>query len=175
MHIDYEINKQDYVAAQRLALKKMRASTARFLAFAPWFGLFLLVFIGQAVWKRGFSTNFIPGLVVPLFFLVLPFTTRRTVRKSYAKSANMHGPLTLDVDEDGLSFRGRTFASKVSWDHFASFYEDKKSFVVSQRGQMVFNILPKRCLSPEQTSALRDLLSRYISTGASAVKHAALR
>jgi len=163
MHIDYEINEQDYVAAQRLALKKMRASAARFLAFAPWLGLFLLVFIGQAVWKRGFSTNFIPGLVVPLFFLVLPFTTRRTVRKSYAKSANMHGPLTLDVDEDGLSFRGRTFASKVSWDHFAQFYENKQVFVICQQGQMVFNILPKRCLSPEQTSALRDLVSRHIS------------
>ena len=166
MHIDYEINKQDYVAAQRLALKKMRASAARFLAFAPWLGLFLLVFIGQAVWKRGFSTNFIPGLVVPLFFLVLPFTTRRSVRKSYAKSANMHGPLTLDVDEDGLSFRGRTFTSEVSWDHFARFYEDEKSFVISQRGQTVFNILPKRCLSPEQTSTLRDLLSGNISVGA---------
>jgi len=166
MHIDYEINEQDYVAAQRLALKKMRPSMGRFLAFAPWLGLFLLVFIGQAVWKRGFSTNFIPGLVVPLFFLVLPFTTRRSVRKSYAKSANMHGPLTLDVDEDGLSFRGRTFTSEVSWDHFARFYEDEKSFVISQRGQTVFNILPKRCLSPEQTSTLRDLLSGNISVGA---------
>ena len=166
MHIDYEINEQDYVAAQRLALKKMRASAARFLAFAPWLGLFLLVFIGQAVWKRGFSTNFIPGLVVPLFFLVLPFTTRRSVRKSYAKSANMHGPLTLDVDEDGLSFRGRTFTSEVSWDHFARFYEDEKSFVISQRGQTVFNILPKRCLSPEQTSTLSDILGRHISAAA---------
>src|SRR6185312_7119444 len=99
--------------------------------------------IGQAVWKRGFSTNFIPGLVVPLFFLVLPFTTRRSVRKSYAKSANMHGPLTLDVDEDGLSFRGRTFTSEVSWDHFARFYEDEKSFVISQRGQIVFKHPPE--------------------------------
>ena len=107
MHIDYEINEQDYVAAQRLALKKMRPAMARFLAFAPWLGLFLLVFIGQAVWKRAFSTNLIPGLVVPLFFLVLPFTTRRTIRKSYAKSTNMHGPLTLDVDDNGLRFRGR--------------------------------------------------------------------
>ena len=175
MHIDYEINEQDYAAAQRLALKKMRPSMGRFLAFAPWFGLLLLAFIVQAGVKRGFTTNFIPGLAVPLFCLVLPFTTKRSVRNSYAKSANMHGPLTLDVDEDGLSFRGRTFASKVSWDHFASFYEDKKSFVISQRGQTVFNILPKRCLSPEQISTLRDFLSRHMNTGASEVKHAALR
>lgn len=175
MHIDYQISQQDYIAAQHLALKKMRPSMARFLAFGPWFGLFLLVFIAQAVFKRGFSSNFIPALAVPLFFLIVPITTRRSILTSYAKSTNMHGPLTLDVDEDWLSFRGQTFSSEVSWDHFASFYEDRKSFVISQRGQTVFNILPKRCLSPEQTSTLRDLLSRHINTGASAVKHSALR
>lgn len=175
MHIDYEINEQDYVAAQSLALKKMRPSMGRFLAFAPWFGLFLLVFIVQAVFKRGFSTNFIPGLSVPLFCLVLPITSRRSIRKSYAKSSNMHGPLTLDADEDGLSFRGQTFASEVSWDHFASFYEDKKTFVISQRGQTVFNILPKRCLSAEQTSTLRELFSRYIDAGGRELKQPALR
>lgn len=175
MHIDYEINEQDYVAAQSLALKKMRPSMGRFLAFAPWLGLFLLVFIVQAVVKRGFSTNFIPGLAVPLFCLILPITTRRSIRKSYTKSTNMHGPLTLDVSEDGMSFRGQTFASEVSWDHFAQFYEDKKTFVISQRGQTVFNMLPKRCLSSEQTSTLRELFNRHMNTGASEVKHAALR
>jgi hypothetical protein len=101
MHIDYEIHEQDYLAAQSLALKKMRPSTGRFLAFAPWFGLFLLVFIVQAVFKRGFSTNFIPGLAVPLFCLIVPITTKRSIRKSYAKSSNMHGPLTFDADRTG--------------------------------------------------------------------------
>ena len=81
----------------------------------------------------------------------------------------------MDVDDNGLRFQGQTFASEVSWDHFARFYEDEKSFVISQRGQIVFNILRKRCLSPEQTSSLRDLLSRHINTGASEIKHAALR
>ena len=81
----------------------------------------------------------------------------------------------LDADEDGLSFRGQTFASEVSWDHFASFYEDKKTFVISQRGQTVFNILPKRCLSAEQTSTLRELFSRYIDAGGRELKQPALR
>ena len=65
------------------------------------------------------------------------------MRKSYAKSTNVHSPLTLDVDDNGLRFQGQTFASEVSWDHFARFYEDEKSFVISQRGQIVFKHPPE--------------------------------
>ena len=166
MHIEYEISERDYVAAQRLALKKLRPSLARMLVFGPWFGLFLLIFLVHAIATQGFSTNMLIGFVIPVWCLLLPILNSRSVRKVYAKSTNMHGPLSLDLDDAGLRFQGRTFASNVSWDHFTRFYQDKDSFVIFQQGQTVFNLLPKRCLSAEQIAALREILSRHIESGA---------
>jgi hypothetical protein len=56
MHIEYEISERDYVAAQRLALKKIRPSLARMLVFGPWFGFFLLIFLVHAIATQGFSS-----------------------------------------------------------------------------------------------------------------------
>ena len=107
MHIEYEISERDYVAAQRLALKKMRPSLARMLVFGPWFGLFLLIFLIHAIATQGFSTNMLIGFVIPVWCLLLPILNSRSVRKVYVKSTNMHGPLSLDLDDAGLRFRGR--------------------------------------------------------------------
>jgi hypothetical protein len=41
--------------------------------------------------------------------------------------------------------------------------EDEKSFVICQQGQMIPNMVPERCLSPEQMTTLRDLLSRQLA------------
>ncbi len=69
----------------------------------------------------------------------------------------MHGLLALDVDEMGMQFQGPTVSSKVTWSHFSRFYEDEKVFILYQH-MPVFNLIPKRILSPEQVIELRSYL-----------------
>ncbi len=162
MHIDYTISEKDFASAQGLAIKQMKPLGGRLiLQWLPTFGLLLLGFVLYTGFKQGFSTSLAPGLFVPLFFLSLWFTTKQTIRKSYAKSTNMHGQLILDIDDDGLHFQGPTFNSQVTWNHYSRFCEDKDSFVIFQNPS-IFNIIPKRCLSEEQTPVLRELFTRHI-------------
>jgi len=164
MHIDYEISEQDFSFAQRLAIRKSPLFfVRRTLPALPWFGLALLLFIIYAVFDRGFSTDLLPGFVVPLLLLSLPLLTRRNIRKAYKTSVNLQGPLSLDVDDTGMHFQGRTFSSRIDWAHFSRLIEDQHSFLMFQSPN-VFNIIPKRQLNEEQIAALRDYLTRHIAS-----------
>lgn len=163
MHIEYTISEQDYVAAQKQAMKHLRPTLNRFLyQWLPVFGLLLLGYLFYTGITQGFSTSLGPGLIFPIFALSLLFTRNRTFRKAYANATNMHGALVLDVDDDGLHFQGATFNSHVTWEHYSSFCEDQGLFLLFQKTP-IFNIIPKQQLSPEQVAALKDLFSRHFS------------
>jgi hypothetical protein len=164
MHIDYEISEQDFSSAQRLAIRKSpQFFIRRIYPILPWFGLVLLLFIIFVVFDRGFSTDLLPGFVIPLLCLSIPLLTRRNIRKVYKTSVNLHGPLALEVDDTGMHFQGRTFSSRIDWDHFSRLIEDQHSFLIFQNPN-IFNIIPKRQLAEEQIVALRDYLTRHIAS-----------
>jgi hypothetical protein len=168
MHIDFEISEQDFLDAQRLATKNSSLRIVRWTRLVlPLFGLSLLIFLIHGTATQGFSVRLIPGLAVCLFFISVPLLNRRTQKKLYAKSTAMHGRLSLDADDDGMQFGGQTFSSKMSWSHFGKFFEDEKVFVLYQQNQRVFSSVPKRTLSPEQITTLRQYLQRNVSSGGS--------
>jgi YcxB-like protein len=161
MHLDYEITEEDFVDGQRLAIKNSSFRSVRWTLYVlPAFGVFLLLDLIYFGARQGISLRQVPGLAFGLFFslfmLSLPLRSKRTQRKMYAKSTSMHGPLSLDVDDEGIRFSGRTFSSNVSWDLFGKFFEDGKTFVLYQKNERIFNIVPKRGLTTEQTTALRQ-------------------
>jgi hypothetical protein len=163
MHIDYEISKQDHALAQRLALKQSKSVLNRWVfSVVPGFGLLLLVLIAIVIFRQGFSQNVLPGLIVPVLLLLLPVLTKRNIHKLYMNSVNLRGPLSLDADNDGMSFQGTTFSSHVTWSHFSRYCEDDHSFVIFQNPR-IFNIIPKRKLAAEQIAELRGLLNRWIA------------
>lgn len=165
MHIDYEISEQDFLDAQRLAIRNSSVRLIRWNPLVlPLFGVLLLIFLIHGTAAQGFSVRLIPGLAVCLFFISVPLLNRRTQRKLYAKSPSVHGRISLDANDDGMQFRGHTFCSKVSWSHFGKFFEDDKVFVLYQQNQQIFNTVPKRSLSPEQVTTLRQYLERNISS-----------
>jgi len=109
MHIDYEISEQDFLDAQRLAIKNSSLRIVRWtLLVLPLFGLSLLIFLIHGTATQGFSVRLIPGLAVCLFFISVPLLNRRTQKNLYAKSTAMHGRLSLDADDDGMQFGGQT-------------------------------------------------------------------
>jgi|GEM_PF-1459203 hypothetical protein len=158
MHIDYEISEQDFLDAQKLAIKNSPNLLTRLTRVVlPLFGAALMAFVSYSLVTQGFSWNLIPAAAFPLLLLALPGWSKRIQKKPYAKAVSMHGLLALDVDEMGMQFQGPTVSSKVTWSHFSRFYEDEKVFILYQH-MPVFNLIPKRILSPEQVIELRSYL-----------------
>lgn len=144
------------MAAQWLAAKHSPSKLARWSrSVIPIFGLALLAFFFHASLQQGFSWRGLPGAGFALFFIAVPLMNRRALKKAYANATNMHGKLTLAVDEEGLQFRGPTFSSQVQWAHFARFVEDDKLFVLYQHSVRVINIVPKQSLTAQEITDLR--------------------
>jgi len=166
MQIEYEISEQDFIDAQRLAIKNSPVRLVRWTRWVlPLFGVSLLIFLINAVAKQGFSIRAIPGLAFCLLFISLPLLSRSKQKKLYAKNTAMHGKMFLEASGEGLQFRGPTFSSQVGWSNFCKFFEDEKSFVLYKTSQ-VFNIVPKRGLSPDQITSLRGYLEQKIGRSA---------
>ena len=166
MRIEYEISEQDFMRAQELAIKHSPVRLIRWTRWVlPLFGLCLLVFVIEAVVKQGFSPRVIPGVCFCLLFISLPLLSRRKQKKLYGANPSMHGKLSVEVSDQGLQFQGPTSSSHAGWSHFRQFFEDKNSFVLYQHSQ-IFNLIPKRCLTPDQIASLRGYLDRNIGSKA---------
>ncbi|HMK21167.1 MAG TPA: YcxB family protein [Terriglobales bacterium] len=128
----------------------------------PVLGAILVVgWIGFA-FTRGVSSHSLAIPIFPSLFLLSPLFHKWNAKSTYAKATSFHGPLQLDADEGGLFFRGVAFSGKIGWSNFSNFFEDENGFVLYQNTG-VFNILPKRQLSAEQISWLRDNFQRKIN------------
>ena len=152
MHIDYEISERDYLDGQRLAIKHSSVRMVRWTRLVlPSFGAFLLAFLIYGLWTQGFSVRVLPGLAFSLFFLFIPLLSKRKQKTLYAKSNALHGRLTLDVDDSGIQFGGPITSAKVAWAYFGKFFEDNRAFILYQKNQTTFHMVPKRALAVDQT------------------------
>jgi hypothetical protein len=156
MRIDYEISEQDFIDAQRLAIKNSPIRIVRWTRLLlPLFGVGLLAFLINTVAEQGFSMRFIPAFIFPLIFISLPFLNKNAGKKMYWKTTSLHGGLSLEASEEGLEMKGPSFASQAGWSTFCQYLEDDHAFLLYQN-QQVFNIIPKRGLSLDQIAGLRQ-------------------
>jgi YcxB-like protein len=163
MHVDYEISEKDYLDGQKLAIKNSSVRMVRWTRFVlPSFGAFLAVFLIHGILTQGFSVSVLPGMAFSLFFLLIPFLSLRKQKTLYAKSNALHGRLTLDVDDSGIQFGGPITSAKVAWAYFGKFFEDERVFVLYQKNQTIFNMVPKRALSADQVADLRQYLEQNV-------------
>jgi hypothetical protein len=104
-------------------------------------------------------------MILPLAFAVFalsrPLLCKRAVKAAYRKTRSLHGPRSTAVGEQGMSFEGPDFSSQLKWPFFLRFAEDDKGFVVFQTDQMFFCI-PKRQLSQQEISSIREALVQHI-------------
>lgn len=163
MHVDYEISEKDYLDGQRLAIKNSSVRIVRWTRFVlPSFGAFLVVFLIHGILTQGFSVRVLPGLAFSLFFLFVPLLSKRKQKTLYAKSNALHGRLTLDEDDSGIQFGGPITSAKVAWSYFGKFFEDERTFILYQKNQTIFNMVPKRALSTDQISSFRQHLKQNV-------------
>ena len=128
----------------------------------PCFGALLLAFLIHGLLTQGFSVRVLPGMAFTLFLLSIPFLTKRKQRTLYAKSNALHGRLTLDVDDSGIQFGGPITSAKVAWAYFGKFFEDERVFILYQKNQMTFHMVPKRVLSADQVASFRQHLEQNL-------------
>lgn len=165
MLVEYEISEQDYLDAQRLAIRNSPIRLVRWTLWVlPVWALVLLAFLISVIAREGFSSRVIVGLAFCLYVIFLPLLSKRKQKQAYARNSSIHGKLFLEVTDEGVKFRGKTVSSQISWSQFPRFSEDKKSFVLYQRST-VFNIVPKRDLSPDQVEALHEYFEQHIGRG----------
>jgi len=162
MHLEYEISEQDFLDAQRLAIKNSPVRSIRWSRIGiPLFGLLLFMFWLQSTYTHGLSLRSAIGVVFPILFMSIPLLTKWNARKMYARTTSFRCVQRLDVDEEAMSVSGETFSGKIGWSNYRQFFEDERCFVLYQ-DSTVFNIIPKRQLSSEQISWLRQHFNRKI-------------
>jgi YcxB-like protein len=163
MRVDYEISEKDYLDGQRLAIQNSPVIMVRWTRLVmPSFGALLAVFLLHGLWTQPFSVSLLPGMAFSLFLLLLPFLNIRKQKTLYANSNALHGQLTLDVDDSGIQFEGPITSAKVNWAYFGRFFEDHRAFVLYQKNQAIFQMVPKRALSADQVALFRQYLEQNV-------------
>ena len=162
MKIDYEISEQDFLDAQRLALKELGPLVRAMRWYLPIAGSFMLIWVLFNIRHIGFDPRLLFGFAIALFFIANPWLTRRKQKKMYSSASAMHGKLSAEFDDQGVRFCGPNHNGSAGWQNYQKFAEDSRIFLLWQPTR-VFNPIPKRHLSSQQIEQLRALLSAHLS------------
>lgn len=122
-------------------------------------GCLLGIFIPQA--------HFI--LLYSCICLAMPFVTAYMLKRSAKKTLEspwFSAPLSVSMDNVGVTLHGKDVESKQAWNQFPKWRETKTAILLYPT-PYIFQIIPKRCLSPEQQEATVKLVSSNIKSTAS--------
>jgi hypothetical protein len=103
-------------------------------------------------------------LVFVIVAALYPRWARGKQRKVYAKSTSLHGRMAAEINDDGLRFYAPLSSSEVKWEMYSRFCEDKTTFIIFQKNGLIFNILPKRELTPDTISILHQLFTDHLQS-----------
>ena len=85
-------------------------------------------------------------------------------RRQYRKLPALHGPRSLEADENGLHLVSSHADSRFSWQVLERSAENDRVFILVQQGGRIFFPIAKRQLTLEQTAGLRELFAQHISS-----------
>jgi hypothetical protein len=158
MDIHYACNLQDYIEAQKVALR----TTVSYYIMLVGGGLCLLV--GAVVAVVGPFSSALPPLLLAAFwlgypFVYIPFKLRRDFRKhpNFARECQVH------VDDDGLRSQSDVSTGETKWEAFVKFRETPNLFMLYLGGRMS-KVIPKRAFAASQVEEFRELLRRKLPT-----------
>ena len=166
MEITYELTQRDFydsLIAHRNG-STFRKWTFRLIAFFIFLvaasGLITVILRPQNTATRA---DLLPMfIVVAVWGIVLWGGPRLSARSQYRKQPAAQGARTLRTDAAGVHWRWSGGASDVEWKTYMRYVESKRQFLLYLSPAM-FNMVPKRALTPEQISEFRMLLAQNIS------------
>jgi hypothetical protein len=161
--VSLTLTADDYVAANQLhCLKCFRTWSALVvlamlvLAYVIWMTIAHIDrwgTIGVIALNGAFAAVVI--FLIANYFLFIPISTRRTYRKHKA----LHRPYTYSWSETGLAITSSSGEWHVAWSDYLKWDENALVFILYQAPRL-FNILPKRALTPEQIVDLGQCAAR---------------
>jgi hypothetical protein len=165
MRIEYQITEDDFASAGRLAVQ----TKSKFAAMQR----YVLVLLGALVIGCGIivaiADSAFSGLWAPLIWgsillgiAVLYGFYGYQFRRVYRKAPLLRERRTLDVDDHNFQFKTATSESRVPWDAYIKFAENKDTFILFQQGNQIFVPIPKRELTASQIDELRSLLAGHL-------------
>jgi len=159
--VSLTLTADDYVAANRLHfLQHLRTRWRAIVAFTIWFAAYLIwMWVAyndgwNATAMIATSACFVAFpliLMVAKYFLFIPISTRRT----FQKQKTLHQPCIYSWSEAGLTLANESGEWRVAWSDYLKWREDGRIFMFYQAPRL-FNMVPKRALTPEQVTDLRQ-------------------
>jgi hypothetical protein len=158
--VSLTLSAEDYVAANRLHCLncfRRRGAIAVAVLFVMAYVIWMAIAhidkwptIGVIALNAGFAAVVV--FMIANYFWLIPITTRRTYKA-------LHRPCTLSWSESGLRVTGDSGERKISWSDYLKWAENAEIFALYQAPRL-FNMLPKRTLTPEQIADFRQCAGR---------------
>jgi len=167
MEVTYELTQRDYFDSFDAHRNRSAFSrwTFRLIFYAPLLiggmGLLLLAVRPNAETIANLVPAFAMTALLAIFFWACP---RWVARNQYLKQPGARGPKTVLVDAAGVHSRWNGGSSDVEWKNFIRHLESKRQFLL-YLSPYLFQIVPKRALTPEQLAEFRTLLAQNLSQG----------
>lgn len=141
---------------QRLPTKSMAAIGAFFILMAI---LALLTAMASSDFSQVNSVivNLVLGLILGL---LLPLAALVSAKQSYATNKMMHEELYYEIDEEAVKIHGETFNNEVMWKSLWKIVE-LKDWIVLYQSKTLANFIPKRAISAENLSVIKNIFDLY--------------
>ncbi|WP_234899604.1 YcxB family protein [Agrobacterium pusense] len=137
---------------------------ARLLTDLRCFAACLALHVGAAIPRWAFHVALLHlrggcdrNTALPIFF----FGAAVFARKAYAAQKTLQHPITVTWSEEGFRSTAQQGDWNVPWNDYLKWTEDSKVILLYQ-GPRVFNMLPKRVLTPAQVDDFRQLAAANI-------------
>jgi hypothetical protein len=118
------------------------------------------LFSGNTQLFRSFQPLVIIAFVWAAILIYQPYRGPVNVLRN---TPSLAGPRTVEISSEGLHVRSSLVDSKMVWDLFRDWTESKDVFTL-YHGQDIVVPSPKRAMTPDQQSEVRELLKLHIRT-----------
>lgn len=165
MTITYQLTQQDFYEsfiAHRNSRKAMKWMIRILLAFLAFCILTDITFFLTDHLQGSLTSALIPPVGLAVFWMLLLWLSPRwTARNQFRKQPSVQGPRTLTLDTQGANWQWDGGHAEIEWKNLIRYYEAKNQFLIYS-SPACFNIVPKRSLSSEELSELREFFVQNI-------------
>ncbi len=167
MKISYELRQEDFLEAiisHRNRKKLVKWARRIFIAMA---GLLMAVALLSLLMKpsaEGLMADMPFFLVIGFWIVILLALPRWAARKQFLGQPSAQGPRVLSMTETGVHWTWNGGAADVYWKNFVRSVESE-NLILLYTSPVCFNILPKRVLTGDELSGVRQMIEQNISIG----------
>ncbi|MFK3781404.1 YcxB family protein [Agrobacterium sp. NPDC089420] len=163
--VTFTLTADDYIAANKLFILKYSTSRGPLVCwlmvvFVLLGSLFMLALrFPDAPFMALFYICVAVVITIPLYQYF--FGAAVFARKAYADQKSLQHPMTVAWSDEGFRSTSQQGDWNIPWSDYLKWTEDSKVILLYQ-GARVFNMLPKRVLTPAQIDDFRQLVAANI-------------